>query len=113
MPGVGLVVVARGDALGAEPDLVQDTGLLRDPLEVAFDLTLEREERGPVAVGETVRVQMTGGVHAAARIVVRVPDTTGLILLLDDRVLDPGLPEPERRGDAGHTGADDQHLEAF
>ncbi len=78
-------------------------------LEVGAQLLLLRIELRPVVVGlEGVAVEVIGDVNAAAGVGVLEPGAADAVVLLDHRVGDARLLQPDGGEQTRHTGADDQ-----
>ena len=113
VPGrVGLEPCRRDD-LRTQHDVLIDAERLGAVLEVLPEDVRGREvERPVVPLGEGVAVVVVRVVDAAAGIGVDEPCTREVVVLLDDLVGDTGLGEAVGGEDAGHAGADDQHVHA-
>ena len=78
-----------------------------------MQLVAQREVHRPVVGGERERVEVVRRVDAGARVAVVPPGAAdgGVLLEIDER--DAGLLQVDRRAQARHAGADDEHLEAL
>lgn len=82
--------------------------LVGDAFEIALDLALQGEVARPVVLGERVRVDVVGGVHARAGVAVLVPGAADFGVLLDHDIRNARALQADRGAQAGHAGADDQ-----
>ena len=111
-PAGAVFVPDRSTHLGGEADVVGHPVALEAVLEVGLQLGLAGEVLAPVVVGrERVRVEVVAHVHPGAWIAVLVPGAAHPGVLLDHRVGDPGLAQPDGGQQPGHAGADDHHVE--
>jgi hypothetical protein len=118
LPRAGLdeplsALVAGARDLVIELDVREDLVLLRHALEVGQDLGLGGEAVCPLRVQlEAVGVEVRRHVAGEPGVGVLAPGPAeGRLLLVDLKVLDPGLLQPDAHQQAGHTGADDADLQ--
>ena len=109
-PIARVIVPSRRDDLSVEPDMFGDTVAVHDIGEVVLQLGLTREEFRPV-VGrlEAVAVEVVPDINPGAGIAVLPPGSAHSGVLLDHRVGNAGLLEPDRSQQPGLSGADHDH----
>src|SRR5580704_18810811 len=107
------VFIERGARGGdAKADVRTDCVLGRAMLEIGEDLSLGREESGPVGVVfERIGVEVRRNVAGNPRVRVVAPGSSETVASLEDgEVVDARLFEPNRHAEPGEARADDEHM---
>ena len=111
-PQRGRFIIMRFNHAGIQVQMAPQTVFIRDAFQIFPKLIALGEMLRPIMVWlKRQRIEMIGGIHAAARIVVFIPGAAHGIVLLENREGQPGFLQLDRHQQAGNASANNAGAE--